>query len=109
MSKERPDERAVAGDSLQLVVNAALQFFSCPQRRARHARAFGMAPYKLVRVQVWRITRQKMQREFARRAGDVLLDQGLFVRGQSIDHQAHRFFAPMHQLSSYHSIFSSTV
>ena len=81
MPEERPNKRAIVGDGLQLFVNPALQFFSRPQRGARHARALGMTPHQLIRIQVWRIARQEMQRELARRAGHVLLDHGLLVRG----------------------------
>ena len=77
-------------------MHTALQPLSRFQRRARHSRAFGIAPDQLIGIEVRRITRQEMQRELAFQAGHVVLDHRILVRGQAIENQAHGLFAPVH-------------
>ena len=62
-----------------------------------HCRALGMTRYHLIGIQVGRVAWQEVQRELAPCAGNVVFDQRLFVRRQSIDHQSYGFFALVYQ------------
>ena len=61
MLKKRAHKLWVIADLLQLIVHAPLQFFAFHQRFSGYARALGMTPNKLVRVEVWRVAGQEVQ------------------------------------------------
>lgn len=83
MPKKQSLGRATVGDGVPLLLNPALQFFSCPQRGMGHTGALDMTSHQLGRIQVWRIARPATQRALVRRAG-ALMPAGLLTNHQRL-------------------------
>ena len=97
MLKKRTHQLRFFADLLQLFMHTILQFFVFYQRPSGYARTLGMTPHKLVRVEAWRIARQKVQCQTAICFGHIFLDRHILVRRQTIHHQMQRFLAAMQQ------------
>lgn len=97
MLKKRTHQLWVFADHLQLFVYALLKILAFRQRPSGYACTLGMTPHKFIRVEVWRIARQKVQRQAAICFGHVFLDRRILVRWQTINHQMQRFLAAIHQ------------
>lgn len=107
MLKKRTHQFWIVADFLQLLMHTILQFFAFLQRPSGYARAFRMTPHQLIRIQVWRITGQEMKRQPPLCAGHVIFDHLLLVRRQTINDQAQRFLAAIHQfLEQRHEQFA---
>lgn len=98
MLEERAHEGGMLADVGQLVMHTFLQGLAFLQGPACVAGTLGVAPHQFVRIQVWSIARQEMQRQLALRAGDIGLDHRLLVGRQSVDHQVQWLPAAVHQL-----------
>ena len=98
MLEKRTYQLGVIADLLQLFLHAIMQVLALHQRPSGHARALGMAPDKFVRVQVWYVAGQKMQRQTPLRVSNIGLDDRLTVRRQAINDQMQRLLAAINQL-----------
>ena len=85
-------------DLQQLFIYAILQFFTFHERLSGDTRSLGMTPDQFVGIQVRRVTGKEVQRQATRRAGYVLPDYRLLMRGQTIDHQMQWLLAAIHQV-----------
>lgn len=93
MLKNRTHQLGIGADFLQLLIHAILQFFTFLQRPSGYARKLGVTPYQLIRIQVWRIAGQEMQRLTPFRAGHIFLNHRLLVSVQAINHKMQCFVA----------------
>lgn len=71
MLEERAHEGGILADVGQLRGHARLQVLTLLQRSAHMVRACGIAPHQFVRIQVWRVARQKMQGQPALRGSHI--------------------------------------
>ncbi len=90
MFKKRTHKLWVITGFLQLFMHALLQLFAFHQRFSDNARALGMTPNELVRVEVWRVAGQEVQEKTPSCAGHILLDHLFLMRRQTIHHQMQR-------------------
>lgn len=79
MLEEAADKLRIVSDFVKLLIDLGLELLALLQGPARHTGSLGVASDQLIRIEVRRIARQKVQREFALRAGHVLLDDGFLV------------------------------
>lgn len=98
MLEERAHELRVSSNVCELFVNPWSQLFALLQRASCDAGALDVAPHQLIRIEVRRVTGQKVQSQFSLGVGDVFLDHGFLMRRQSVDDQMNRLAAIEHQL-----------
>src|ERR1700739_3996182 len=98
MPEKRPHKVWVLLNLGKLLVNPRAEFFTPAQGISRDACALHVAPHQLVRVEVRRITGQKVQGQFAVGTGNVVLHDRLLVCWQSVDDQMNRPLTIEHQL-----------
>ena len=60
------------------------------QRSPCRPGALDMTPHQFVRIQIGRVARKEVQRQSSAGRLHVVFDQGLLVRGQTVDDQVHR-------------------
>lgn len=98
MVKKLTHQLGIVADFLQLFVHTLLQLLAFFQRLSGYACTFCMTPHQFIRIQVWRIAGQKVQRQTTLSAGHIFLNHRLLVCWQSINHQMQWFLAAVHQL-----------
>lgn len=81
MPEEGAHEGWISSNLSKLLVNSRPQLFAFLQRALCNACALDVTPHRLIRIEVWRVTRQKVQSQFSLRAVDVFFDNGFLRAG----------------------------
>ena len=103
MLKEGSYQSRTTTDLRQLLRHLGFERLALPKRTPGRPRPFCITPHQLIRVQVWGLAGQYMQRQLALECGNILRDRFRLVRRQAIQDQMQRLaMAPQHPAQEGH-------